>query len=63
MNTNIVDKRGSGSRRIVHFRGFCGLLVYGKDLMMSVKSACASVRMFICSLVTLFFSKSTYQVF
>lgn len=54
VNTNIVDKRGSESRRIVHFCGFCGPLVYGKDLMISVKFACAPVRIFICSLVTLF---------
>ena len=57
VNTNIVDKRGSESRRIVHFRGFCGPLVY--DFSQVCPCICSNVYLFFGNT---FFSKSTYQV-
>ena len=57
VNINIVDKRGSKSRRIVHFCGFCGPLVY--DFSQVCPCICSNVYLFFGNT---FFSKSTYQV-
>ena len=54
VNTEIVNWWESKSRLIIHFCGFSGPLVYGKDPMNSVQSICAPVCLLVCSFVTPF---------